>query len=386
MRYPRPASARRLAEIPHVTLCQWSAPAFAAPAAGGTAAPGSPYIQGFSPSNPRACDPSQWPPAGYGDRPPFGQGAYVRPGRTAHVAQYRLRVDDVLTLVYRQTRALTAKPYRLDVGDQIRVEMKDEPDIRRDLFIQPDGTISLPLLGQTMAAKHTLEEFRLELQKLYSRYYAAPQITVTPLSVNAKLRDLLETVDRRYGAGGLAQEVRVTPEGTIALAAVGSTPVQGLTLEEVKSELDERYARVIEGLEVQPILQNRAPRFVYVLGEVRKPGRYVLEGPTTTMQAITLAGGVTSAAAANLKQVVVFRRAADWSLLAAMIDLYGPVIRGERCAPVNELWVADSDVVVVPKTRILVFDEFIEVIFTRGAYGVFPMQGTSITFRKNSTI
>ena len=39
-----------------------------------------------------------------------------------------------------------------------------------------------------------------------------------------------------------------------------------------------------ENLEVTPILAQRAPRYIYVIGEVRSPGRYDLQAPTTAMQ------------------------------------------------------------------------------------------------------
>ncbi len=164
--------------------------------------------------------------------------------------------------------------------------------------------------------------------------------------------------------------------------------VVGLTLDELKVELRQRYeAADVRGIEVQPVLQTRALRYVFVLGEVRTPGRYTLEGPTTVIQAISLAGGVTSAAAANLKQVVIFRRTHDWAMIATMVDLYDPIIKGAApCAPVQDLWVADSDIVIVPKTKILVFNEFVELVFTRGVYGVVPFQGVSIGFAKTSTL
>ena len=55
--------------------------------------------------------------------------------------------------------------------------------------------------------------------------------------------------------------------------------------------MDERYAQYVDGIEITPILITRAPRYVFVVGEVRTPGRYTLEGPTTVMQSIALAGG-----------------------------------------------------------------------------------------------
>ena len=36
----------------------------------------------------------------------------------------------------------------------------------------------------------------------------------------------------------------------------------------LQREIDLRYLQVVEGIEAQPILRQRAPRFVYVLGEV----------------------------------------------------------------------------------------------------------------------
>jgi len=41
--------------------------------------------------------------------------------------------------------------------------------------------------------------------------------------------------------------------------------------------------------------------------------------------------------------------------------------------------------VIVPKGKILIADEFIELVFTRGIYGVFPLSAT-INFSKLSTL
>ena len=134
------------------------------------------------------------------------------------------------------------------------------------------------------------------------------------------------------------------------LPALGSIYVQGLTLNEVKREVDERYLQLVSGIEVTPILTERAPRYVFVLGEVRAPGRYVLEGPTTAMQAIAMAGSWN--VGADLKQMVVFRRDDCWRLMATKIDLCGALF-GKRPCPADEIWLRDSDIVLVPKSAIL---------------------------------
>jgi polysaccharide biosynthesis/export protein len=139
---------------------------------------------------------------------------------------------------------------------------------------------------------------------------------------------------------------------------------------------------VVEGIQVIPMLVQRAPRYVYVLGEVRSPGRFELTGPTTALQAIGMAGSWN--VGANLRQIVVFRRGDDWRLLATLIDLQSALFGNQPC-PKGEIWIDDSDVIIVPKGKMLQADDFINLTFTRGIYGVFPMVNT-IQFMKLSTL
>jgi polysaccharide biosynthesis/export protein len=312
----------------------------------------------------------------------FAQGEYVGHERLAHVPEYRLRVDDQLDMTYRLTREETATPYRLNVGDEVRVESFTDPEINRDLILQPDGTITLRLLGQVHATGRTVTQLRDALDSLYQKYYKVPSITVTPLKVNTKLEDLRAVIDRRAGVGGQSQAVRVTPEGTISLPAIGSVQAQGLTLGELQTELNECYRQVVEGIQVNPILVQRASRFVFVMGEVNLPGRYEMTGPTTVLQSLSMAGSWR--VGANLRQIVVFRRGDDWRLLATMVNLEGALL-GHQLCPRDEIWVDDSDVIIVPKSPILVTDDFIELVFTRGIYGVFPMSA-QVNFTKLSSL
>ncbi|MBL9125792.1 MAG: polysaccharide biosynthesis/export family protein [Planctomycetaceae bacterium] len=300
----------------------------------------------------------------------FAQGEYAGHDRLQHVPEYRIRVDDQLDFVYRVTREEIGRPYVFEVGDELRVESFNDPQLQRDLIVQPDGTISLRLLGQVRIAKRTVDQVRDELNELYRQYYRDPAISITPLRVDTRLEDLRASVDRRFGVGGQSQGARVTPEGTIQLPAIGSVPVQGLSIIELHRELNARYAQVVEGIEVTPILAARAPRYVYVLGEVGNPGRVEMTGPMTAIQALATAGNWR--VGANLRQVVVFRRGDDWRLMATMLDLRG-ALYAKRPAPSDEIWLNDSDIIIVPKSPILVADEWIELVFTRGLYGVVPM-------------
>jgi polysaccharide export outer membrane protein len=365
------ATPARTIVDPHLTLCQELTPA--AP----NAITGVDCVGGNCGACGTGGGEATWKALGPIPWQTYAQGEYVGHERTVHIPVYRLRVDDQLDIVYRLSRHETARPYEMNVGDEIRVESFTDEKLNRNLIIQPDGTITLPMLGQLRGARLTVAQLREELENQYKKYYKVPAITVIPLKVNTKLDDLRNTVDARAGTGGQRLFVRVTPEGTIQLPAIGSVYTQGLTLDELKREIDARYAVDIEGIEVTPVLSARAPRFVYVVGEVVLPGRYSLEGPTTTMQAIALAGSWN--VGANLRQIVVFRRGDDWRLMATMLDLQG-ALYGKRPCPADEIWLNDSDIVVVPKSPIKWANEFIEQVFTRGIYGVLPFQGVSMNF------
>ena len=311
----------------------------------------------------------------------FAQGEWIGPHRTRQVPEYRLRAFDQLELIYRVTRDEIAHQYEFNVGDRIKVECLADKDLDREVEVQPDGFITLRLLGQVRAARRSVDELRRILDQKYSQYYKKPEVTVTPITMGTRLRDLLATVDSRQGVGGQTQSVTISPDGTVQPPALGSVPAQGLTLDELKIEINERYRNIVEGVEVQPRLVEIAPRFVFVLGEVAN--RYRLEGPTTAMQAIALAGGWNNGG--NLREVVIFRRTHDWRLMATKLDIRGALL-GKRPCPADEVFVRDSDIVLVPKSSIMLMNDFIELVFTRGIYGVLPNQGMSFTFSKASTL
>ena len=312
----------------------------------------------------------------------FAQGEYVGPARISHVPEYHLRVDDEIEFIYRLTREELSHQYLLEVGDQIRVESIIDPALNRDLFVQPDGTVDLLLIGEVRVVNRPVQEIREDLNKRYKKYYKVTDINVTRLKTQTRLDDLRAAVDSRFFSGGQGKRVKVTPEGTISLPSIGVVPAQGLTLDEMKREVDERYRQVVDGLEVTPILAQRAPRYIYVVGEVRSPGRFELPQPTTAMQAIALAGGWNNGG--NLRQIVVFRRAEDWRLLATKLDIRGGLY-GTRPAPSDEIWLRDSDVVVVPKMPIQRVDDALELVFSRGFYRAVPL-GVSYQFGTGSTL
>jgi polysaccharide export outer membrane protein len=332
--------------------------------------PCQPPIQGVDCAQGTGCGELRWNSWNAIPWQAFGQGEYTGPPRLPHVQEYRLRVDDQIEFIFRLRRDELSRPYLLDVGDIIRIESLIDTTLNREVQVQPDGTVDLMLLGPVRVVRKTVDEIRADINERYKKYYRITDLNVTRVKTQTRADDMIQAVNNRFFSGGQGKLVRVTPEGTISLPSIGVVPAQGLTLDEIRREVQERYNHVADGLEITPILSARAARFIYVVGEVRNPGRFDLVAPTTTMQSIALAGGWVNGG--NLRQIVVFRRSEDWRLLATKLDIRGGLY-GERPAPSDEIWLRDSDVVVVPKTPIRRADDLIELVMTRGVYSAFPV-------------
>jgi polysaccharide export outer membrane protein len=313
----------------------------------------------------------------------FAQGEYIGPARTQHVPEYYLRVDDQVSFVFRLNGKPMSTPYRLNVGDVIRISSLTMPSLSVDTPIQPDGTIVLPQVGPVTAAGKPIEVLRKELDQLYVRVLKErePSISVIPVSLNKTVEELRTSITNRTQiSAGQSFAARISPNGTVQLPALGSVPAQGLSLSELRNEVEARYADLVPGVEVTPVLVERAPRSVYVLGEVAKPGKFALDAPTTVIQAIAMAGSWNIGA--NLREVIIFRRDDCWRLMATRVCVR-PALYNSRKLEADDIWLRDSDIVIVPKCPMQVIDDYVQLIFTKGIYGVVPFQGVSFTFFKD---
>lgn len=308
----------------------------------------------------------------------YAYGEYIGPFRTPHVAEYRLRIRDQIDFTYTLTREHLSQPYQIYAGDTLQLFSGADPTLnQKDIVVLSDGTISLPLVGRVRASGKTVEQLGQELDELYSQFVKMPAIIVQVTKGDTPANDLINAVIARVGLGGQQFQVEIAPDGTVALPLLGQVPAIGLTLRELGREVNTRYAASIRGLNVTPVLRNRAPRSVFVLGEVVRPGRIQIDGPTTVMQAVAMAEGWKRGS--NLRQIVVFRRDQDWRLLATRIDLQGAML-GKSPYPSDEIWLRDSDIVLVPKTPILRASEAVDLYMTRTLYSIFPQQGVVFNF------
>jgi len=99
--------------------------------------------------------------------------------------------------------------------------------------------------------------------------------------------DVLEIVV--WKNADLSKIVTVRPDGMITLPLIGELRAGGLTANEVRDGIKARLERYKEVPEVSVTVADVRSYNLYILGEVRTPGRYQVKSHTTLLQALALA-------------------------------------------------------------------------------------------------
>ncbi len=207
------------------------------------------------------------------------------------------------------------------------------PDIPPGLEVPPVGS------GAGTPSQEVLAPFG------YDHFRAAAQIKVPETSSIPDYRE-----DYRLGSGDVVGiyiwgRTQVTlsgtvgVEGTLFLRNLGLVKAAGLTLSQFQAEMDSVVHRYYRDVEVECNLLRPRQIPVWLSGEVKKPGRYVVSALATLSQVMTVAGGPTEKA--SLRHIRIRHSAGD----TAEADLYGLLARGDRS---QDLYLESGDVVFVP--------------------------------------
>ena len=102
----------------------------------------------------------------------------------------------------------------------------------------------------------------------------------------------------------------VDSAGNINYPLLGTLYVQGLSLEELRQHLTNELGKdYLVNPQVQVAFEESLNKFVYILGQVAKPGNYDYTPNMTLVRLVSKAGGFTLMAASN--QVKITRKMAD---------------------------------------------------------------------------
>ncbi|WP_088240242.1 polysaccharide biosynthesis/export family protein [Calothrix rhizosoleniae] len=332
---------------------------------------------------------------------------------SASLAQINTVSTDVQlnTLTGTQTQNALDRNYTLGGGDRIRVNVFEVPEYTGEYQIPPGGRINLPLIGSIPLEGLTTEEAADNIAKQYSRYLKRPLISVNLLSprpinvfvsgeitrpgsytlslqgsggdnpgvqyptVLAALTaaqgvtmtaDITQVVVRRRGRGG---EQKAVPLNLKEWVTTGQVP-QDITLRDgdtifVPTAKEPSLAEARNLAALNFAASPSAPRTVAVIGEVNRPGAYLVSTnntannnqqnqpgggnnvanlPTLT-RVIQQAGGITSQA--NVRKVTIRRPTKNKDGYQQNIDinLWQLLQSGDIS---QDVILQDGDTIVVP--------------------------------------
>jgi polysaccharide export outer membrane protein len=89
-------------------------------------------------------------------------------------------------------------------------------------------------------------------------------------------------------------ELIVRPDGKISYPMAGDVEVAGLTTAQAKDAIEQRVREYIPGAMITVIVAKLNSLQYYVVGKVAKPGMYNMPNSITVLQALALAGGLTT--------------------------------------------------------------------------------------------
>ncbi len=307
---------------------------------------------------------------------------------------YNQRLEELRRSLAAGTPESQAADYRIGAQDLLEIKVFEAPDLNRSLRVSASGEISFPLLGSVQAAGLTAQELEALLEFKLHKYMKDPHVDVLVSSVEShpvsvvgavkkpgvfQVRGLKTVLEMLSSAEGLADDagddviimrgagLRIAyADGNSQQAGSGQpAPSEVTAARDALSGSDDLNGSMKESVRVnlKNLLETGDPRFnvtvypgdivnvprsgiVYVVGEVKKPGGFVLKSneKMTVLKAMALAEGLTPTSVKNRARII--RMDADNTQeIEIPIDL-GKIFDGK--APDPDL--KPADIVFIPNS------------------------------------
>lgn len=234
------------------------------------------------------------------------------------------------------TQAASAD-YRLGPGDQIRVQVYQNPDLTVETRVSEQGTINYPLIGNVQLGGTTIGDAEKKIASALKsgNFLRQPQVNIVLLQVRGNQVSVLGQVQK---PGRFPLETTNTRVSDLLAAAGGVTPMGDDTLIVTGTRSGQPFRKVIDipalflnqrgqdDILVQggdTLYVNKAPVY-YIYGEAQKPGPYRIERGMTVQQAVAQGGGPTPRG--SLSRLKVTRTTPDGKKVEADARLSDPVM------------------------------------------------------------
>jgi polysaccharide biosynthesis/export protein len=146
--------------------------------------------------------------------------------------------------------AVDPTSFQIGAEDILFVQVWREPDFTRQVMVRPDGKITMPLIGEVVAAGLTPDQLTGNIAKGLAEYLNKPEVLVSVLQVNSKKYYMNGEVNRP-GVFPLVVPTRVLE----ALSAAGGfrefANTKNITILRKGERLKFNYKDVIKGKKLE---------------------------------------------------------------------------------------------------------------------------------------
>lgn len=232
--------------------------------------------------------------------------------------------------------------YEIGPGDVVRLVVIGQADLSADFSVDPEGMLTLPLLGKVKGSGLTAQELERKLTTLLADgYLKRPQVSVSvkefrsqsvlvtgevpkpgtyPLKADRSLLALLGDIgslgpnagyevivmraapaaDQAAAPPVLSADIPTDTDAALPPSVPPGAEVIRVSLRRLQAgEMDQNVT-----LQAGDTVYFPPARQVYVSGQVARPGSYKYQEGMTVLQALTLAGGVTPRGATGRTKIV----------------------------------------------------------------------------------
>jgi polysaccharide export outer membrane protein len=258
--------------------------------------------------------------------------------------------------------------YVMGPDDVISIKALNAEEIGSEsVRIDPNGHISLALIGRLTASGLTVQGLESELSARLKQYVREPKVAVTiveyrsqPVSVIGavgqsgvhQLEGRKTLVEMLAKAGGLRPEasnlIKVTRKaewGMIPLASATMDPTNSYSVAEVSLNDIIQGTKPEENISILPndIISVPRANLVYVIGEVKRPGGFVLQEKRVVsgLHALAMAEGLTDLAAAD--KSIIIRQMKSGERVEIATDLKD-ILKGKK----GDVELLPDDILFVP--------------------------------------
>lgn len=141
---------------------------------------------------------------------------------------------------------------------------------------------------------------------------------------------------------GLDREVLVLPSGDITFPLIGTIKAQGLSPQELQETIKKKLAKLVPDAFVSVSVKAALGHTVSVIGQVAKPGEFIINHSMNVMQALSQACGLTPYAS---ESNIILLRHKDGKETSIPVP-YDDIASGDNLD--KNIAVESGDVIVVP--------------------------------------